>query len=806
MEILGQILEDQQDLIREVCKIANASPDLKQRLQMIVNLVSEKLQTDSCSVFLMDGFSRLLLKASKGLHPDSIDRAKLNVGEGITGSAAAEKKTIFSHDAPSHPQYVYLSITGEEQFKSIISTPILSEAKCIGVITVQTKDQRYFSPDEIRTIETLAEQLSGIIKNSYLYEKNASTLRELTLIQEVGKKINSILNLPELINAIAHGCREIIQADCSALWLEEEDSGKFIKKCSLGPDADLHMKQNFMTYCLNQNLSGHVCQLDISSILPGHQDFKPRITCSLKEDIRKKYCCFPLLSQSNLLGMISVYRERPHSNSSHYSESEMRLLALLANQAGLAIDNALTHDRLNNLNEKNQNQLRELNILYESAQAMGANMMNLDKCLKIVLNAVTVGDGLGFNRAILLLLNEEGTILQGMMGVGPDSAREAGEIWERVSTQKKPDLSEWLIQSAEEPLKKKSYFNDLAKSLRFPMNPSECILARTVAEKKPFNLKDAGNDKYVKKELLEKLGCRSFATVPLMAGEKSLGVILVDNLYSGVPVSDNDLQFLSHFGSQAGWAIQNSSMFTRLEEVNRDLFLTQKRLSESEHFAVLGELSAEIAHEIKNPLVPIGGFARRLLQKLDKENPSWKYAQIIVDEVARLELLLSNVLNYSKKIEPQLSAGNLNTVLEDIIHLMKEDMEKSNIRLVYNLGKDVPDTSFDPNQMKQVATNLISNAVESMAETGGELKILTYKDDGHVILKFSDTGGGMSEDTAKNIFNPFFTTKKHGTGIGLPLVKKIVENHQGKIGVENRVGIGLELTLILPCGIKQNGK
>ncbi|MBI5184747.1 MAG: GAF domain-containing protein [Nitrospinae bacterium] len=802
MEALGQVLEDKLDLIRGVCKIANSSPDLKQRLQMIVNLVSEKLQADCCSVFLLDDFSGLVLKASKGLHPDSVDQVKLKVGEGITGTAVAEKKTIFTRNAPSHPKYVYLPITGEEQFQSIISTPILSDGECIGVINVHTKDQRDFSPVEIQTLETLAGQLSGIIKISYLYEKNAGSLRELSLIQETGRKISSILTVPELINAITQGCREIIQADCSALWLRDESSGEFIKKCSAGPDADSQMKQHFDICGPDHNVSGHGCRVDVSSILPVISGLKPKITCSLDEEIRGKYCCFPLLSQSNLLGMLSVYREKPHSRISHYSESEMRLLALLASQAGLAIDNALTHDRLKNLNEKSLSHLRELNILYEATQAMGTNMMNLDKCLRMALNAVTVGDGLGFNRAILLLLNDDGSMLQGMMGVGPDSAREAGEIWERVSRQKKPDLSEWLIQNAEEPLKKKSYFNDLAKSLRFPVNPAECILSRTIAEKKPFNVKNAANDKYVKKDLLVKLGCRSFATAPLMAGEKALGVILVDNLYSGAPITDSDLQFLSHFGSQAGWAIQNSSIFTKLEEVNKDLFLTQKRLSDSEHFAVLGELSAEIAHEIKNPLVPIGGFARRLFHKLEKESPSRKYARIIVDEVARLELLLSNVLNYSKKIEPVFSPGNLNKAIEDIIHLMKEDIEENNIRLICNLGNDVPDTYFDPNQMKQVVSNLVSNAIESMAEAGGELKISTFRDDGHVILKFADTGGGMSEDTAKNMFNPFFTTKKYGTGIGLPLVKKIVENHKGKIGVENLAGTGLILTLILPCETK----
>lgn len=795
------ILESKYELVRRVCKIANSVPDLRERLQMVVDLISEEMRIDSCSIYLMDDDSKLVLKATNGLHPDSVDLVKLNINEGITGKVVAEKKTIFTSDARSHPDFLFVPVTGEEQFQSIISTPVMSGDECVGVINVQTKAKRDFSSSEIESLETLAEQISGIIKNSQLYEKNAAGLRELSIIHETAKKINSTLILSDLLHTISRSGCEVIKADCSALWLRDEKGGTFEKKCIFGPEADRYMIQTFKTCEADDEDCGHTCRIDASKLPQYHHKHEVNISCPLGEEIREKYMCMPVFSPANLIGMISVYREKPYSKITHYSKHEKRLLALLANQAGLAISNALTHHDLENLNTRNQAQLRELNILYKSAQAMGTNM-DLEKCLRMILNAVTVGNGLGFNRAILFMVNEDDSILQGMMGVGPESAEEAGRIWSRLSHQKTYDLFEWLIQSTEEPLESNSHFNELSKSLRIPMKPSGCVLSRTVTEKKSFNINDAWNHDDVNKELLEKLTCDSFATIPLLASEKALGVILVDNLYTGNLITDTDLQFLSHFGRQAGWAIQNSSVFTKLEKINRDLFLTQKRLSESEHLAALGEISAEIAHEIKNPLVSIGGFARRLVDKLEESNPSKKYARIVMDESLRLDQLLKNVLNYTRKIDPQFTAGNLNTTIQSVVHLVHIDLDDKNIELHCELGEDVPDTFFDPNQMKQVITNLISNAIESMSNTGGVLKVNTYKEcENTIILKVSDTGGGMTEEVAKNVFNPFFTTKETGSGIGLPLVKKIVENHHGKIGVENLSGVGVELTIALPCNI-----
>ncbi len=790
-------LESKYDLITRVCKIANSSPDLHERLQMVVELVSEKMRTDTCSVYLMDGNSTLLLKASKGLHPDSVNHVTLKLNEGITGATASEKKTISSSEASSHSDFVYVPLTGEEQYQSIISTPIMSQEECIGVMNVQTVEKRVFSPGEIETLKILAEQLSGIIRNSNLYDKNAAGIQVLTAIYELSIKINATLNLPELLNILAKSICGIIKADCSAIWLKDENGNGFVKKCSHGEKADLYLNQTFK-FCMDKmDKCERVCRVEeptISDVM----NHRVKMECSIEEDLRPKYLCVPLFSQSQLIGMVSNYRKKPHSKRKYYSETEKRLLALLANQAGLAIDNAMAHQGLENLNQMSQKQLRELNILYDSVQAMGANM-NLDKCLRIILNAVTVGEGLGFNRAILFLTSEDGSFLQGMMGVGPSSPGEAGEIWRRLSHLEKSGLFEWLTQCADEPLDKSSGFNELAKSLRVPIRASHCVLARTVAEMKSFNVKDAGKSEVVNKELLEKLGSNKFATVPLMANEKTLGVILVDNLYTGAPISDFDLQFLSHFARQAGWMIHNSAMFTKLAEVNRELLLVRERLNESEHFAALGELSAEIAHEIKNPLLPIGGFARRLLEQLEDGTPARKYAGIIVEEVSRLEKLLGNVLNYTKIIEPHFTKGNLNSTIEEIISLRKVDLESQKIQLACQLDPKVTDTFFDSSQIKQVMNNLVSNAMESMAESGGELKISTQKGAGdEVIFKVSDTGGGIPKEVAKNIFNSFFTTKESGTGIGLPLVKKIVERHNGTIEVENSIGIGVTLVVVLP--------
>lgn len=227
----------------------------------------------------------------------------------------------------------------------------------------------------------------------------------------------------------------------------------------------------------------------------------------------------------------------------------------------------------------------------------------------------------------------------------------------------------------------------------------------------------------------------------------------------------------------------------------------QAELIQSEKLALVGKMSSSIAHELRNPLVPIGGFARIIHKKLEEGSPIKKYAEIIIKEIDRLERLLHDLLYYTKEVKPVMQPANLNEIINELIILYEDTFNERKIKVDARISPEIPLITLDPTQIKQSLMNLLYNAIQAMPD-GGILTIESRMEEREGIhyasVYIHDTGCGIPDEVMKRIFDPFYTTKIHGLGLGLTLTKNIIELHGGEIEVKSEGGKGTTFKISLP--------
>ncbi|HYA26434.1 MAG TPA: ATP-binding protein, partial [Thermodesulfovibrionales bacterium] len=225
----------------------------------------------------------------------------------------------------------------------------------------------------------------------------------------------------------------------------------------------------------------------------------------------------------------------------------------------------------------------------------------------------------------------------------------------------------------------------------------------------------------------------------------------------------------------------------------------RERLATAERMAALGEVAAKVAHEIRNPLVSIGGFAQRLENKLDGNLK--EYATIIAREVKRLEDILKDILGFVKEVRLAIKPVDVNALMRNVLSLVESDAVERGIAMESSFG-DIPEVLVDSDRIKEAFLNIMNNSIQAVG-TAGRITTRTYPVNGNVAVEIVDTGYGIAEKDLPFIFDPFYTTKPTGTGLGLAITRRIIEEHKGRIEVKSRPGEGTAIKVLLPSERKE---
>lgn len=224
-----------------------------------------------------------------------------------------------------------------------------------------------------------------------------------------------------------------------------------------------------------------------------------------------------------------------------------------------------------------------------------------------------------------------------------------------------------------------------------------------------------------------------------------------------------------------------------------------RHLSQGGKLAMIGEIAAGTAHEIRNPLTSVKGLLQIIARRFTPEDPAQNHISVMLKEINQINHIIKELLLLARRTTPNLSFSSIPMILDQVLTLMDGEATGKGITIVRCYKEDLPLIVLDEDQIKQVFWHLISNAIHAMPN-GGELTILAlYSENEETVeISFIDTGIGIDKENLSNIFHPFFTTRPEGTGLGLPVSYQIVDNHGGKLSVKSSVGKGSSFMVKLP--------
>jgi len=566
----------------------------------------------------------------------------------------------------------------------------------------------------------------------------------LSLLYQVGKVIHSTLEPRDALQLVVGEAVRITRASSGSIVLTNPTTGFLEIEASRGLSRDASR----LRLRLGEGITGWVARSGRPA-RTGDVSQDPRYVMA-RPDVRSELAV-PLEVNGEVRGVLNVDSHRLNA----FSDEDQELLEELAAQAAAVIRNTWLYE-----------QLRLKARLFESLVSVSqtiSSTLNLDDALKVITReACVLMEG---KMSSLLMLDEQ---------------------------------REWLDLRA-------SHGAGRAYVQKPRLSVEESLLGIVVRRRKPLQVLNVQTStRYQSIEISRREGLVSLLSVPLVFGGQPIGTLSV---YTGEPhvFSNEEIRILSALADLSAIAIEKARLYERIVDV-------EEQLRQNEKLSALGLLAAEVAHEIRNPLTVMKMLYHSLDPKFPEDDPRRKDARIISEKMDHLNRIVEQVLDFARTTEPQLRPVNLNELISELSLLTRHKLTQQNIRLIHHFDPGLPMVMADPTQLEQAFLNLVLNAVEAMP-TGGRLTISSRflapggreNPPARVRIEFKDSGPGMSKDQRDRAFSSLLrTTKRKGTGLGLPIVARLIEAHRGQVELRSGSGRGTTIVVTLPVQSSEN--
>jgi PAS domain S-box-containing protein len=718
-------------------------------LKRVLDEVLFLLSADGVSVLLLER-DQLAVAAVGGAGMVSLIGQRMSVQLGVAGEVVRTGQSALIHDKAGQARIYQPLEHYALAVQSLIAAPLKLQGQIIGVIEAVHEDPQAFVQEDLQMLESAASWAAIAIGNARQHARIQRRLQESEAMAVISQALNESHELEHILQTIVDAARQIIaQVEQAIIHLVDENS-PLLRAAAVSSDGVLGRSEVAMRS--GEGIAGRVMAEGLP-INVGDVHTDSRYLPSGRPLHLRSLMVAPVQSGERRLGTISVQSTAAYA----FSDDDEQLLKTLGLQAALAIENA-------RLLAAESAAREEAEVLSEIGRILSSTL-NFDEVLDRLLEQI--GRLVPYDTAALML-------------VEPASSRA------RVARLRGYEqLSGEVVQSV----------RDLVLEIARIPN-----LRRMLETRRPHTVPDVAADPTWVSTGQASGHIRSWVGAPIeLQGE---GVVAFFSLDKREPnfYTPEHAQKLGAFAGQASLAIQNARLFADLEKSLQYEKSVRARMVQTEKLAAMGRLVASVAHELNNPLQAIQNSLYLVSQEANLAPQSREDLQVALTEADRMADLIGRLREtYRPASAEQFRPESLNVVIEEVQKLIGTHLRHNNIAFEFEPARPLPEVRGLRDQLKQVFLNLCLNAVEAMPQ-GGALRLRTRARpaQGEVEVTVSDTGAGIDPNDQRSIFEPFFTKKEGGTGLGLFITYEIIQRHHGRIEVESHVGQGTTFHIWLP--------
>ena len=797
---LSKALE-QQTATAEVLKIISRSTfDLKAVLDTLVELASRLCVAEKGAIMMREG-DVYRIRADYGFAREAVQWAlthPLRPGRSsLTGRVALDGKTIHIPDVLADPEYHATDYQQAFGYRAALGVPLLREGTTIGVFALTRDEASPFTDKQIELVTVFADQAVIAVENARLLNELRESLQQQTATAEVLEVISrSAFDLQAVFETVAESSARLCGADRAFIFRFDGELLRVVATFNAAPEFRAWVEQNPIRPGRQSGTARAALERRTIYILDVLAD--PEYSYGAKDvEAIRTILGVPILKGDDLLGVIMIYRLEVKP----FTDKQITLVETFADQAAIAIENVRLLDALRLRTDDLGRSVGELRALGEVSQAVNST---LD--LETVLSTIV-------GKAVQLSGTEAGAIY-----VFDDLQRE-------FHLRATYGMDQQLIDAL----------------ARQHISFDEPNVALAFAQREPIQVADLKKQPSSPvNEIILRAGFRALLGAPLLRGEEIVGLLVVRRKTPGA-FPQNTVDLIKTFAAQSVLAIQNARLFENVEartgELGKsleDLRTAQDRLVQTEKLASLGQLTAGIAHEIKNPLNFVNNFSAVSVELIDELREALGGAHLdsklraeigeiadmlqgnldkVVQHGKRADSIVKNMLLHSRQGSGEHRPVDINALVEESLNLAyhgaRAEKQGFNITLERSFDPAAGEVDLFPQEITRVLLNLISNgfyaATKRKAEANGSdyeptLAAATKSLGDRVEIRIRDNGTGISPEVKEKLFNPFFTTKPvgEGTGLGLSISHDIiVKQHGGSIEVDTQPGEFTEFRIVL---------